>query len=75
LGAAFDVGVRPQDEAAVMPAAASSPPLVYVECDVPEGMTLDAWRRARTPDRDARPARLRLARLTRRRRRPAGAGR
>jgi hypothetical protein len=23
-------------------------PLIYVECDVPEGMTLDDWRRTRS---------------------------
>jgi hypothetical protein len=75
LGAAFDVGARREDEAPVMPATAFSPPLVYVECDVPEGMTLVAWRRARTPDRDARPARWRVARLTDRRRRPPATSR
>ena len=32
----------------------------YVECDVPQGMTLDSWRSAR----DAPPPRRRLVRLS-----------
>ncbi len=51
------------------------PPLVYVECDVPEGVTLAEWRaRARRQDAGTAPrarrtgrARARLARLARRR--------
>jgi hypothetical protein len=33
---------------------------MYVECDVPEGLTLSAWRDARTP-----PSKRRLPRLPR----------
>ncbi len=47
------------------------PPIVYVECDLPEGMTLDAWRRSRattpkpTPARRARRAGSRLTKRLR----------
>jgi hypothetical protein len=58
-----------------MPATVLPAPLVDVASDVPEGLTLDAWRRMRTPDRDARRGRSRLARLDRRRRRPAATSR
>ncbi len=38
-----------------------TPPIVYVECDLPEGMTLDDWRRSR-----ARPPKPSAARRMRR---------
>ena len=38
------------------------PPVLTVECDVPEGMTLREWRRSRTPARKRSP----LVRLLRR---------
>jgi hypothetical protein len=37
------------------------PPIVYVDCDLPEGVTLDEWRRSR-----ARPAKPTAARRARR---------
>jgi hypothetical protein len=30
-----------------MSAAAVTTPLIYIDCDIPEGMTLSAWRRDR----------------------------
>jgi hypothetical protein len=43
--------------------AATVRPYVYVECDIPEGLTIKEWRRAR----HAEPApRARLRRLARR---------
>ena len=36
-----------------MPANAAPTPLSYVECDIPAGMTLDDWRRARAHARGA----------------------
>ncbi len=44
-------------------------PHVYVDCDLPEDMTLDAWRRSRSRPRPATPAvrvRRASARLARR---------
>lgn len=45
----------------------TNPPVIYVECDVPEGMTLAAWRSANAPARSR--ARHLLRRLTRHHRR------
>jgi hypothetical protein len=52
-----------------MPAdpACAVAPVVYVECDVPDGMTLAEWRRRRDAERAAPQRRSRL-RLPRRRR-------
>jgi hypothetical protein len=43
-----------------------SPPLVYVDADVPEGMTLTDYRAARRAARPSRRARLRARLLARR---------
>ena len=40
----------------------SSPPLLYVECDIPEGVTLGAWRTAHAEGRHHRLRWLRRAR-------------
>jgi len=43
-----------------MPAPA---PHVYVDCDVPDGLTLAEWRRARSATVRVRPGRARVRRL------------
>ncbi len=42
-------------------------PFVYESCDVPEGQTLDQWRRARAAEQSPRRRRLRLPSLRTRR--------
>jgi hypothetical protein len=52
-----------------MPRSAAGPatPMVYVDCDVPDGMTLSEWRRhRREPAVARRSRRLTVRRLTRR---------
>jgi hypothetical protein len=39
-------------------AAGSLSPVVYIECDVPAGMTLTEWRRRRDEERLARISRM-----------------
>jgi hypothetical protein len=54
-------------------AALPATPLIYIECDIPAGMTVDAWRASRrTPGAEVRAMsgvlrRLRRARRARRR--------
>jgi hypothetical protein len=40
----------------VFMSTASNTPLIYIQCDVPEGMTLGEWRRQRHAS--SRPSRL-----------------
>ena len=35
---------------------------LYVECDIPDGLTLDGWRATRIPARPRRPLAVRLRR-------------
>jgi hypothetical protein len=49
--------------------AAHPPRLVYVECDVPEGLTLSEWRRARHVEHVRRSCLVRLLQRVRRGRR------
>lgn len=42
-----------------------TPPLIYVQCDVPAGMTLDEWRRRPSEQDGRRSTRRRLARRRR----------
>jgi hypothetical protein len=48
------------------PTAAQPPPLLYVDCDVPEGLTLVEWRRRREGRRVRRSRVVRLLRRVRR---------
>lgn len=60
-----------------MSAAALTTPMIYVDCDVPEGQTLSDWRRARDaahPTITPMSSVLRRVRRTRRARRPRRAG-
>jgi len=50
----------------------TNPPVNYVECDIPEGVTLAEYRRRPSPERGERPGLL--ARFTRLIRRRSGAG-
>jgi hypothetical protein len=43
-------------------------PHVYVDCDLPEGMALSAWRRERAVRGEGRPPRRRMLRRAPRRR-------
>jgi hypothetical protein len=56
-------------------AALSSSPLVYIECDIPAGMTVQAWRASRQPAAQVSPMSgvLRRVRRVRRARRRQGA--
>ena len=50
-----------------MTASSTPTPMMYVECDIPEGMTLSAWRSNRDQaDADAGAQRNGFARLVRR---------
>lgn len=44
------------------PTARATTPHVYVECDVPDGLTLVEWRRSRSATTQVRPARRILRR-------------
>ncbi|MEP6953289.1 MAG: hypothetical protein ABI950_04400 [Solirubrobacteraceae bacterium] len=60
-----------------MSAAALTTPMIYIDCDVPEGQTLRDWRRARKaahPVGTPMSSVLRRVRRTRRARRPQSAG-
>ena len=49
-----------------MTATATPTPMLYVDCDVPEGMTLTEWRTHRRHAEDAGARRSAFARLVRR---------
>ena len=60
-----------------MPAAAFCTPMIYVDCDVPEGQSLRDWRRARDaahPTVTPMSSLLRKVRRTRRARGPQRGG-
>ena len=60
-----------------MSAAALTTPMIYIDCDVPEGQTLRDWRRAREsahPVVTPMSSVLRRVRRTRRARRPLTGG-
>jgi hypothetical protein len=49
-----------------MTATAAPTPMLYVDCDVPEGMTLSEWRSQRRQADEGSPRRTGLARFVRR---------
>jgi hypothetical protein len=58
-----------------MDTAFSAPPLVYIDCDIPEGLTVAEWRRLRHPRTARRSSGLAVRHLLRRAAHRSGAPR